>query len=42
MFINVFSVFVRNGIADGQPRSGPAIFNDVTSNTFVHLLLLTI
>ncbi|XP_071163919.1 transcription intermediary factor 1-alpha-like isoform X12 [Mytilus edulis] len=27
-------VFVRNGIADGQPRSGPAIFNDVTSPDF--------
>ncbi|XP_071163927.1 uncharacterized protein [Mytilus edulis] len=28
------SLFVRNGIADGQPRSGPAIFNDVTSPDF--------
>ena len=29
-YMYIFIVFIKNGNSDGQPRSGPAIFNDVT------------
>lgn len=29
-YLYIFVVFIKNGHSDGQPKSGPAIFNDVT------------